>query len=267
MEEPGFNKIEITAVDTGLLLGPCPFRSSPSTAADLLALRQRAGLGCAIASGFRSLLYFDPLAGLDEDLKAYETLADWLYFYAVLNPEFPQWEQGVERAVQEPRIVGVRLVPALHHYSLATEAVRKLVHMAGPKQVPINLMARVFDDRIAPRFVEQRVPSLDEVAAFLRVSGDATIVLSMFYFAELKALAVNWQELPNVYVDFGCSKPNVASLDELATWFPVERALFGTGAPFYYWGGSRLGLEGSRLNEDVQRALLADNARRVFSWD
>ena len=92
-------------------------------------------------------------------------------------------------------------------------------------------------------------------------------MLSMFYFSELKTLAVDCGKLPNVYVDFGCSKPNVASLDELATWFPVERALFGTGAPFYYWGGSRLGLEGSRLSEGQQRGLLADNARKVFSWD
>ena len=57
--------LEIAAIDTGLLLGPCPFRSLPSAPEDLLELRQRAGLERAIASGFRALLYFDPLMGLD----------------------------------------------------------------------------------------------------------------------------------------------------------------------------------------------------------
>ncbi len=259
--------LELAGIDTGLLVGPCPFRSVPSTPEDLLILRRRAGLERAIASGFRSLLYFDPLLGLDEDLKTYESLADWLYFYAVLNPEFPQWERGLQRAEQESRIAGVRLVPALHHYRLNTATVQQLVQTALQMQVPVNLMARVFDDRIAPRFVAQKVPSLEEVAAFLRANSAAIVVLSMFYFSELKALAVDWSELPNVYVDFGCSKPNVASLDELATWFPVERALFGTGAPFYYWGGSRLGLAGSKLSEKERSGLLADNAKKVFAWD
>ncbi|MFT5085740.1 MAG: putative TIM-barrel fold metal-dependent hydrolase [Candidatus Latescibacterota bacterium] len=259
--------VDIAAVDTGLLLGPCPFRSLPSSPEDLLALRQRAGLERAVATGFRSLLYFDPLMGLDEDLKAYESLADWLYFYAVLNPEFPQWQEGVHRAAQESRIAGVRLVPAIHHYGLGATNVRQLVQMAGQLHVPVNLMGRIFDDRIAPRFVEQKAPPLAEVAAFIRANSETTLVLSMFFFGELKALEVNWDELPNAYVDFGCSKPNVASLDELATWFPLERALFGSGAPFYYWGGSRLGLEGSRLDDQQRRGILADNAHKVFTWD
>ena len=46
-------------IDTGLLVGPCPFRSVPSSVADLVALRQAAELDCAVATGFRSLLYSD----------------------------------------------------------------------------------------------------------------------------------------------------------------------------------------------------------------
>jgi predicted TIM-barrel fold metal-dependent hydrolase len=53
----------------------------------------------------------------------------------------------------------------------------------------------------------------------------------------------------------------------LGTWFPVERVLFGTGAPLYYWQGSRLGLEGSRLSDQQQRGILGQNALEVFAWD
>lgn len=52
----------VTVVDTGLLLGPCPFRTIPSAVADVLALREAAGFDRAVAMGFRSLLYFDPIA-------------------------------------------------------------------------------------------------------------------------------------------------------------------------------------------------------------
>ena len=58
----------IRANDTNLILGPCPFRSIPSSVEELEKLKGRAGLQHAVASGFRSLLYYDTLSGLEEDL-------------------------------------------------------------------------------------------------------------------------------------------------------------------------------------------------------
>lgn len=254
-------------IDTGLLVGPCPFRAVPSSVADLAVLRQAAELDRAVATGFRSLLYYDPIAGLEQDLAQYASLADWLSFYAVVNPEFPQWAKLVDWVAADQRLLAVRLVPALHHYGLETPVLGELVGLAGQLQLPVNLMARVFDDRMAPRFVDQQVPGLDAVAEFLARCGETRVILSMFYFNELQALAVDWANLPNVYVDFGCCKPSVASLDALGEWFPLGRALFGTGAPFYYWQGSRLGLAGSRLDDQAKQGLLGQNALEVFAWD
>lgn len=259
--------MEPEAIDSGLIVGPCPFRRVPSGVEELQALRQRAGLWRAVASGFRSLLYYDPLSGLDEDMAQYAALREWLYFYATIDPRFPQAENGVRRVCADERIVGVRLLPAVHHYALDSPEVDALMGAAAAENVPVNLMARIFDDRIAPRYVQQLVPPLESVAAFLHRHRQVKVALSMFYFSELKGLVSNWHDLPHVFVDFGCSKPNVASLDVLASFFPVERALFGTGAPFYYWAGSRLGLEGSQLSADQQRAILAGNARSFFAWD
>ena len=257
----------VTVVDSGLLLGPCPFRTIPSAVADVLALREAAGFDRAVAMGFRSLLYFDPIAGLEQDLAEYESLAEWLHFYAVLNPEFPQWAELLQRASADRRLVAVRLVPALHHYALDAPIVGEIVGLAGELQLPVNLMARVFDDRVAPRFVDQQVPSMQQVANFLTRCGETRVILSMFYFSELQALPVDWASLPNVYVDFGCCKPNVASLDQLRQWFPLQRALFGTGAPFYYWQGSRLGLAGARMHDEARSGILGRNALEVFAWD
>ena len=257
----------MTIIDTGLLLGPCPFRDVPSSVADLLALREAAGLDRAVATGFRSLLYYDPIAGLQRDLAEYESLAEWLHFYAVVNPEFPQWAELLDQVSADRRLLGIRLIPALHHYTLHAPIVRDIMDLAGQLQLPVNLMARVFDDRIAPRFVDQSVPAPEAVADFLAQSNGTRVILSMFYFSELQAMGVEWKNLHNVYVDFGCCKPSVASLDQLHETFSLQRALFGTGAPFYYWKGSRLGLAGARLQEGDRRGLLGQNALEVFAWD
>ena len=257
----------MTIVDTSLLVGCCPFRYLPSSVADLSALRVAAGLDRAVAMGFASLLYYDPLAGLERDLAEYESLAEWLFFDAVVNPEFPLSAEMIARASADRRLAGVRLVPALHHYALDTPAVGEAVALAGESGLPVNLMARIFDDRVAPRFIDQQVPTLEAVSGFLQRSGQTRIILSMFYFSELKVLSVDWVNLPHVYVDFGCCKPSVASLDELGAWFPLERALYGSGAPFYYWQGARLGLECAHLSAEQKQGILGQNALGVFGWD
>ena len=259
----------LPVVDTNLLVGTCPFRKVPSEPEDLDRLRQGAGLERAIATGFRSLLYYDPVSGLADDLVQYETLTDWLYFYAVVNPEFPELEAQVVAAAGNERIAGVRLFPMLHHFDLDSARTLETLGLAAAHELPINLAARLFDGRVAPRYVHQGEVDAAALLLFLARAAaipGATVILSMFFFSELTALEIDWGQLPDVYLDLGCAKPNVASLDQLASWFPPQRVLFGTGAPFYYWQGSRLGLEGSRLTPSQQEAILGGNAMEVFRW-
>ena len=256
----------MSAVDTNLFVGPCPFRDVPSGVEALNRLREQAGLDRAIATGFNALLYYDPITGLDRDLEEYDSLSGWLDFFAVINPEFPRLEAQVQNAAGDRRIVGLRLFPTLHHFALNSERTLRMVRLAAEHRLPVNVTARVFDGRVAPPSILQTDWDRDDLAAFLSQAGEATVVLSMFFFNELKALDVDWEGLPNVYLDLGCSKPTSASFDELASWFPVDRVLFGTGAPFYYWKGSRLALEGAELTAEQKAAILGSNAKEVFQW-
>jgi predicted TIM-barrel fold metal-dependent hydrolase len=188
-------------------------------------------------------------------------------FYAVINPEFPRLEHQVRQAAENQRVVGLRLVPALHHYDLQADRVQRTMALAVEYGLPVNLMSRVFDGRVAPRYVDQTEVNADSLATFLERNREARGILSMFFFNELKGYDMDWDCWPHVYLDLGCSKPSVSSLDELGMWFPLERVLFGTGAPFYYWEGSRLGLDGARITEEQKQAVMGGNAEQVFTWD
>ena len=141
------------------------------------------------------------------------------------------------------------------------------VRAPSAEHAPGSVRVVLDDDRVAPQYVQQTVLKPEHVAAFLMRHRGVKIALSMFYFTELMALKLDWHALPHVYVDFGCSKPNVASLDALEKVFPIARAFFGPGAPFYYWAGSRLGREGAEMSVETKRAIMADNARSFFAWD
>ncbi len=253
-------------IDVNLFVGDCPFRTIPSSVEDLERLREDAGLERAVATSFGSLFYYDPMAGLERDLERYESLQDWLSFFAVVNPDFPQLEGQISRAARDERIVGIRLFPTLHHYALDSKRVTETLRLASEHGLPVNLTARLTDGRMAPRYVDQAEISTDALVKLLDGAGDATVILSMFFFNELQPLPVEWSRLPHVHLDLGCSKPSVASFDELPSWVPVERVLFGSGAPLYYWKGSRLAVEGARLTEDQKNAILGRTAKEVFPW-
>ena len=259
-------------IDVNLFVGDCPFRTIPSNVEDLKRLRDAAGLERAIATSFSSLFYYDPVAGLERDLERYESLCDWLSFFAVVNPDFPQLEQQIERAARDERIVGLRLFPTLHHVPLDSERMMETIQLAAEHDLPVNLTARLTDGRVAPRYVDQAELSSDALVKLLDGAGEAadkkrpTVILSMFFFNELQPLQVAWAHLTQVYLDLGCSKPSVASFDELPSWVPRERVLFGSGAPLYYWKGSRLAVEGARLTEDQKSAILGRTAKEIFRW-
>ena len=256
----------MAVIDTNLIVGTCPFRAVPSGVEDMLALREKAELDLGIATGFDSIFYYDPIAGLARDLERFEPLNDWLRFYAVINPEFPQLEQQIEHAAANPRIAGLRLFPTLHHYPLASERIRLVLDLAGRANLPVNLTARLLDTRVAPRYLHQETLDRSEVETFLNAAKRTNIILSMFFFGELKLMNEALGKNGNVFIDPGCSKPSTAAFDELPDWFSPGRVVLGTGAPLYYWGGSRLAVQGSRLTQEQQEAVLGNNALELFAW-
>ena len=256
----------MSVIDPNLFVGICPFRPIPSSVAELEALRNAAQLDAAVATGFDSLLYHDPILGLQRDLDAHASLHDWLSFYAVINPEFPGLEEQIRDASLQTRVVGLRLFPTLHHYPLDAPRVQRTFELAGEHGLPVNLTARLLDGRVAPRYLQQGTLSREDLAACVARSGKTTLILSMFFFAELSAIAAELSERENVFLDLGCGKPSTASYDGLPSWFPAERALLGSGAPLYYWKGNRLALAGSRLSASQRAAILGTTAKEVFAW-
>jgi len=233
---------------------------------DLLALKDAAYLDRAAATGFSSIFYHDPAEGLSRDLAVYEQLSDWLSFYTVVNPEFPAPEKHVALAADNGRVVGIRLFPSLHHYDLSGRRTVNTLRAAAEVGLPVAITARLFDGRVAPPAIRQAEPDREALCKLLAAVPEATVILSMFFFAELTALAIDWETRPNVFIDVGCSKPSVSSFDTLPSWFPPERVILGTGAPFYYWKGSRLALEGARLPASAKQAISGNTAKEVLRW-
>lgn len=252
-------------IDVNLYAGEYPFRRLPDTRGEgLLRLMDEMGCARGIATSFASVFYKDNLDGLKKALEETAGVGERVFFYAVINPAFPGWEQDFDEAVDLPGVVGVRLFPRYHHYQMLAEPVRRLMEKAAARSVPVNVAMRLVDDRLHHWLLH--VPSLDpdQLGGLLKQHPATTVILSQFYASEIAALAAPLRAHPAAYVDLGNTKPNNFWFDQVVNQFDPGRLLLGTGAPLYYHGGTLLSFQEARLDPEVKQRIAHDNAAELF---
>ncbi len=212
-----------------------------------------------------------PFAALFYD-EGWEALAGWraaftgdprFRLWAVLNPAYQDWEPDLEAAAGSPEVAGLRLFPPLPRVPLNDPRLAVL-DQAASCGMPVNLTARLLDDRLHPRPPAGRStagPPGGERAA--EAVPERPLGPSAFYASELNGLYPALVSHPQAYVDIGCVKPLKCWWEEVVRRLSPER-LLGTGAPLYYYGGTRLSFERAALPEDVKSKVLRENALRLF---
>lgn len=252
-------------IDSSFYCGPYPFRPLPAATPDgLRVLMSEAKAEAAVVTPFPALFYN----------RGWEALEEWrvafagdsrVRFWAVINPAFPGWEADLEAAASASEVAGVRLCPRYHGYSLSHPSLAELAQRAARQSLPVNLLARLLDDRLHPCMLRVDPPlDLQEVSGLLKRAPDLPWVLSGFYAAELNTLYPALRAAARAHVDIGCVKPPEFWWEEVVERLAPERLLLGTGAPLYYHAGTRLSFERSALPEEIRSLVLRDNPRQLF---
>lgn len=260
------NLPETPYIDVSLYCGPYPYRRLPAATPDgLRALMDEAQIEAAIVTPFPALFYNQGWDGLRDWREAFRG-DPRLHWWAVINPIYPGWEADMEAAAATPEVAGVRLYPRYHGYQPFDPALIQLLERASALRLPVNITARLLDDRLHPRMLRVDPPlDLQEVAALLKRFPSVTWVLSAFYTGELSTLTPALRAHPAAYVDIGCVKPPEFWWEAIVRQLPPERLLLGTGAPLYYHGGTRLSFARAELPEEIRAFILRENARRLLA--
>ena len=253
-------------IDINIFTGIYPFRNLPSTCGKKLTeLLDEIECQRCIATAFPSIFYKDCLDGLKLTAAQTESCGKRVFFYAVMNPGFPGCIEDMNEALKLPGVAGIRLFPRLHHYELMSPQLRPLMAFAAERDIPVNLAARLVDDRLNHWMLDIRPPlPLYEIGAFIKSYRKTKIILSMFYHHEIAELVDDINSSPNVFVDIGVTKPDLFWYERIVEKIDSTRLLFGTGAPLYYHGSSLLSLEKANIFSDVKQQILQKNAERVF---
>jgi uncharacterized protein len=241
-----------------------PMREWLVASAETVARRAR-------ASGIEAT-FVSPLAGLfprgaGDAAKANEiahrevAATAGLYQYVIVNPLQPETYAQARRMLRTRWCVGIKIHPEEHCYHIrdhgqalfrffAETGARVLTHSGCPNSLPDDFVP------YANEFPEVRL-----LIAHLGNGAGAKGRV------DLQVRAVQAARHGNVWIDTSSSMNIVPGLLEWAVKeVSAERLLFGTDTPLYHVPMQRARVDGAEISEQAKRAILRENALRLFAF-
>lgn len=253
-------------VDTNVNLSRWPFRRlAGDEPAELVARLRRHNVVEAWAGSFDGILHRD-IAGVNvrlaEDCRAHGV--GFLVPFGSVNPKLPDWQEDLRRCQEVHQMPGIRLHPNYHGYTLADPVFAEILRSATARQLIVQIALCMEDERSQHPLM--RVPPVDlaPLADVVKsVPGLRMVVLNCnprFSLEQLPPIA----SAGEVYVEFSMVE-GVGGVAHLVERVSLERVLFGSNFPLFYFEAALLKVQESGLAEDQKKAIFEGNARRLLA--
>lgn len=251
-------------VDTNVWISRWPFRRLPHDEPRALAeMLRRHGVVEAWVGSFDGLLHRD-IAAVNERLanQCRETAADLLIPFGTVNPRLPDWQEELRRCHEEHQMPGIRLAPAHHDYRLDEPEAAGLLADAGRRGLIVELVVSLEDQRT--QHPQHRVALVDTAPLVELVQRMPELRLLLLGAPGvlkpdlIERLAATGQ----VYFEIATLE-GVGGVAKLIERVTVDRVLFGSASPFFYFESARLKLQESELAGEQLARVGAANARRL----
>ncbi len=251
-------------IDCNVTIGQWPFRYlAGQETSGLPAFCQRLkskGVTQGWAASSEGIFYPD-IARANELLheRFVEYSARLLIPVGSINPSLPAWRDDLGRCKDKHEMKIIRLHPNFHGYKLDDPVFTELLSAATEAKLLVQITAQMEDERTQHPLM--RVPPVDLKPlgdVIKRVPGARVMVLNAN--ASMIATALRGVD---VSVDIAMLEGVGGIENILATW-PLERLVFGSHAPLFYWEAAKLKLQESELSTGQLAAITHGNAAALI---
>ena len=253
-------------IDANVYLSRWPLRRLRGDEAPaLVEMLQRGGVTQAWAGSFDGLLHRDIAtvnARLADECRRHGNGV--LLPFGTINPKLPDWQDDLRRCVEEHHMPGIRLHPNYHGYKLDDPDFAKLLRLAAERGLIVQLVLIMEDERMMHPMLRAEPTNVAPLAALVKhTPGLRLVLLNSQRVLRAPALS-NLIAAGEVCVEIAMLE-SVAGVENLLAGVPLNRVLFGSYAPMFYFESALLKLQESPLSDKQLRAIRCDNARRLLA--
>jgi uncharacterized protein len=183
--------------------------------------------------------------------------------FGEINPLAKNWESELDRCAKVHHMPGVRLHPNYHNYKLDHPNFASFLKAATDHKLIVQLTVLMEDARMMHPLM--RVSTVDIAPLEKLVSqtpGVRLVLLNALTSASRTDKLYRLTSAGEVYVDIAMLE-TLAALETLVKDIPIERVLFGSHSPSFYFEAAALKLQESNLPAAHHRAITHDNASRL----
>jgi uncharacterized protein len=252
-------------IDVNVNLGQWPTRRTAGDSPAALAARlKRHGVTEAWAGSFDGLFFADLTkvnARLAADCRAQADVR--LIPFGEINPLLPNWEAELQRCAETHRMPGIRLHPNYHGYALDHPQLARLLAVTAERQLIVAIAASMEDTRMMHPLLQAPAVNLSPLAPLVeRTPGSRLLLLNALQTFRGDPLhrLLNAGE---AYVEIAMLE-GMGGIEKLLADVPLERVLFGSHAPSFYFESAVLKLQESPLSASQRQAITQENARRLL---
>lgn len=258
--EPAEAGTPTSIIDTNVYLGPHPFREAITAKPDALALKlANQKVSEAWTGSFEAMLQRDITSVNERLVRACKASGGILKPVGSIHPKLPDWHGDLSRCAEQHDMKAVRLHPNYHGYTLDEPVFAELLEAATAKKLLVQIVAQMEDERTQHPLVQVQPVNLKPLAAVLKRLPEARVmVLNANRAMSMTALAGT-----KVWLDIAMLE-GVGGVENLLKDWPLDRVVFGSFAPFFYWESARLKLQESELSQ-AQLAAITNGSASAFA--
>lgn len=248
-------------VDVNAYVSRWPFRRlQADDPADLVSQLRRSGVKRAWVGNLEALLSKDT-AGVNARLaETCQREGDLLVPFGSVNPSLPDWEEDLRRCNEVHHMPGIRLHPNYHGYTLEDGRFRRLAHAAHERGLLLQIAAEMEDSRTQHPLLQVPPVELSPLGELAKNLPELPIVI--LNSSVSTPLATRLAGAGQVYFDTA-RQEGLAGINRALTSIPLERLLFGSFAPLFYYQANLYKLRESVLTEAQLSAIAFGNADRL----
>ncbi len=257
--------MSLPIIDVNVNLSRWPTRRLPADETrTLVALLQAHGVQQAWASSFDGLLHKDLSAVNQRLAKECQDISQLSMLpIGSINPTAPDWQEDLRRCHEVHRMRGVRVHPNYHGYALDHPSFAEFLKLAEARRLLVMLPIQMEDERVMHPLLRVKPVDIDPLKQLLPQFPQLRLVILNAGKSLLVSQLAPLTRKANVYIDIA-TLDGLTVIEDAVRDIPLERILFGSHAPLFYFESALLKLKEAELTQSAMRRILSENAQSLL---